>query len=133
MLYLLPAFFQQHNRLKVRLDFFQLKQVKMTDKMSNMINNHLSKISDFIQETDLENAKEQLLDMFYAANTSEHLEDLGIGSRAVVTHYYIILLGLIEGIHWLGDSMIDAFKHTLSDDMNNFKMKCPYNCNCHEE
>jgi hypothetical protein len=105
----------------------------MTDKTSNMIDNHLSKIFDFIEDNTLENAKEQLLDMFYAAITSEHLEDLGSDSRIVLTHFYIILLGLIEGIHWLGDSMVDVFKNSLPDDMNNYKIKCPYNCNCQEE
>jgi hypothetical protein len=100
----------------------------MTDKISNTINNHLRKISVFIEDADLESARGQLNSMFYAANTSEHLEQLGIEAREDLTHFYIILLGLVEGIHLIGDSLLELFNSHNSDTMNDLKITCPYGC-----
>ena len=100
----------------------------MTDKISNTINNHLRKIAVFIEDADLESAKKQLSNMFYAANTSDHFDQLGIEAREELTHFYIILLDLVDGIHLMGDSLLERFKHSISNSINELKITCPYGC-----
>lgn len=100
----------------------------MTNKISNTINNQLRKISVFIEDASLESSREQLNNLFYAANTSDHVEQLGIEAREELTHFYIILSGLVEGIHLMGDTLLEVFENSDSESINNFRIKCPYNC-----
>jgi uncharacterized membrane protein len=97
----------------------------MIDK-EDIIKRNLDKISTFIDNEDLEKASKQLLDMLYAAMSSRYMDEVTSQVREDMMHFYTVLLGLIEGIHWLGDIMIELFKEHISQDTTDIKIQCPY-------
>ncbi|PWV51397.1 hypothetical protein [Chitinophaga sp. S165] len=91
-----------------------------------IIKRNLDKISTFMNNDDLEKSSKQLLDMLYAAMSSRYMDEVSLQAREDMMHFYTVLLGLVEGIHWIGDAMIDLFKEHISQDATDIKIQCPY-------
>jgi hypothetical protein len=91
-----------------------------------IIKRNLDKISLFIDNDDLEKASKQLLDMLYAAMSSRYMDEVTLQVREDMMHFYTVLLGLVEGIHWLGDAMLELFKEHVSQNIADIEIKCPY-------
>ena len=97
-------------------DFFRLKD-------SRYVKKHLESISHFISFTDLEDTKKQLLDMLYAAMNSEYVDDMDSEGRSDLMSLYILLLNLIESIHWLALPVLEKFEYPLPPGL---RKECPY-------
>jgi hypothetical protein len=91
-----------------------------------IIKRNLDKISAFIDDADIEKASKQLLDMFYAAMSSKYMDELGLDVREDLMHFYTVLLGLVEGIYWLGDIMMAVFQEFILNSIDDIKINCPY-------
>jgi len=91
-----------------------------------IVKRNICKISTFIDNDDLERSSKQLLDMLYAAMGSKYMDDVGLEVREDMMHFYTILLGLVEGIHWIGDLMIDLLQEQVLNNIERIKINCPY-------